>query len=204
MSCLEIIEASGVFYGLEILNRTYLHFATRMYWGHVHPNAPPKKKQHSNINVECLFCLLWWHPQVLSSSLFHVISRKSTQKSQFQRNEAKPRSNLMIFSAEWSTTPLGFACLFGSGQLVKLLLEQKGRENCGGPVNLEKVYEVKVRLDVNDAFCFAHVLHIGQYGVLTLIPSIIKFEWDVQSLKSLKLIVPFFKGSFLFILFYVP
>jgi len=58
-------KASGVFYGLEILNRTYLHFA-------------------------------------------------------------KPRSNLMIFSAEWSTTPLGFACLFGSGQLVKLLLEQKG------------------------------------------------------------------------------
>eukprot|EP00435_Cladocopium_sp_Y103_P024830 s3914_g6.t1 len=58
-------KASGVFYGLEMLNRTYLHFA-------------------------------------------------------------RPRSNLMLFTAEWSTTPLGFACLFGSDQLVKLLLEHQG------------------------------------------------------------------------------
>ena len=38
----------------------------------------------------------------------------------------RARSNLMLFTAEWSTTPLGFACLFGSGQLVKLLLESQG------------------------------------------------------------------------------
>lgn len=58
-------KASGVFYALEMLNRTYLHFA-------------------------------------------------------------RPRSNLMLFTAEWSTTPLGFACLFGSAELVKLLLEHRG------------------------------------------------------------------------------
>lgn len=58
-------KASGVFYALEMLNRTYLHFA-------------------------------------------------------------RPRSNLMLFTAEWRTTPLGFACLFGSAELVKLLLEHRG------------------------------------------------------------------------------
>lgn len=58
-------KASGVFYGLEMLNRAYLQFA-------------------------------------------------------------RPRSNLMLFTAEWSTTPLGFACLFGSAELVQLLLEHGG------------------------------------------------------------------------------
>ena len=32
----------------------------------------------------------------------------------------------MLFTAEWSTTPLGFACLFGSAELVQLLLEHGG------------------------------------------------------------------------------
>ena len=75
-----------------------------------------------------------------------------------------------------------------------------------GPVDLEKVYEVKVRLDVNDAFFFTHVLHIGQYGVLTLMPSNYYKIW-VRCSKSdfgWSGIVPFFEWSFLFILFYVP
>ncbi|CAK9022058.1 unnamed protein product [Durusdinium trenchii] len=82
----QVCRASGLFYGLELLNRTYLRFA-------------------------------------------------------------RPRSNLMLLTAEWSTTPLGFACMFGNRQLVELLLKARGdlhRRNARGhtPLQLAKSQEV--------------------------------------------------------------
>ena len=64
---------------------------------------------------------------------------------------AQPRSLLMLVMAEWSTTPLGFACLYGNSELVEFFLEARADVNAKNarghvPMDLATSEEIKLLL----------------------------------------------------------